>query len=125
MANPIITNLPACTQEDGSDVGQVFPCIWDSAVHGNGLGKSFVLTGVFTDETATYLDEGTSALCGPGTELDLAGTACVDPTAVVAAAPAAPPTLASTGVDPMGAVVAASLIVAGVGALISRRLLSV
>ena len=38
------TTLPACTQEDGSDPGQIFPCRWDASVQGNGIGKSFVMT---------------------------------------------------------------------------------
>lgn len=37
--------LAACTLEDGSQVGQSFPCLWDAATMGNGRGDSYILTG--------------------------------------------------------------------------------
>lgn len=46
------TGLPACTQEDGSDPGQQFPCHWDAALMGNGQGTSFVMT----DQDTTVYD---------------------------------------------------------------------
>lgn len=39
-----LSTLPICTQEDGSDPGQVLPCHWDANVQGNGQGLSFTLT---------------------------------------------------------------------------------
>lgn len=40
MAPPV---APLCMSEDGSDVGQTFPCLWDAPVRGNGTGRSFYL----------------------------------------------------------------------------------
>lgn len=33
----------ACDQEDGSTPGQAFPCYWDAAHRGNGVGQAYVL----------------------------------------------------------------------------------
>lgn len=131
----IISDLPACTQEDGSGPGQVFPCLWDSSIWGD-TGRDFVLTGVWdgTDATMTVLPDDTTALCSPGTELNVAATACevpgltpvAEPVPVVTApVPApAPATLAATGIDPAGALIAGTLIAAGTALLTARRLLA-
>lgn len=46
------TLYPPCTVEDGSAPGQAFPCYWDAAHQGNGIGRSYVLTG--TDDAPSY-----------------------------------------------------------------------
>jgi hypothetical protein len=114
----IVTDLPACTEEDGSYAGQQFPCVWDSSAHGNGVGISYVLTGILDGTNQQVLPADTTALCSPGTELNLAGTACEVPVPA-----AAPLTLASTGLDPAGALTAVVLVAAGVALLTGRRLL--
>jgi hypothetical protein len=43
-ADSVAPEMPHCAQEDGSGAGQVFPCQWDGAVDGNGIGNSYVLT---------------------------------------------------------------------------------
>lgn len=50
----------ACTSEDGSDVGQAFPCYWDAAHSGNGRGESYVLVApACTSEQVTASDAAT------------------------------------------------------------------
>lgn len=34
-----VKTLPGCTAEDSSEV---YPCVWDATLHGNGEGRSFV-----------------------------------------------------------------------------------
>lgn len=41
---PMVGDLAACTEEDGSAPGQPFPCLWDAATMGDGHGQSFYLT---------------------------------------------------------------------------------
>lgn len=123
----IVTDLPACTEEDGSYAGQQFPCVWDAAAHGNGEGISYVLTGILDGTNQQVLPADTTALCSPGTELNVAGTACEVPgtvtTTVAEVAQPAPAVLASTGIDPAGALTAVVLVVAGAALLTGRRLL--
>jgi len=42
---PMATDtLYVCTEEDGSEPGQPFPCLWEAPLHGNHTGMSYVLT---------------------------------------------------------------------------------
>jgi hypothetical protein len=46
VKNPAVRysdTLPACQEEDGSGVGQAFPCLWDGG--SNGEGDDYVLFG--------------------------------------------------------------------------------
>lgn len=56
------TTLPACTIEDGSLPGQAFPCYWDAAANGNGIGTSFVMPAL-----DTYLYADGTLLCPANT----------------------------------------------------------
>lgn len=37
--------VAVCLSEDGSDPGQEFPCRWEAANEGNGIGDTYTLTG--------------------------------------------------------------------------------
>lgn len=41
--HPTMAPMAACAEEDGSTPGQAFPCAWQGADMGNGLGASYVL----------------------------------------------------------------------------------
>lgn len=65
------TTLPACTQEDGSDPGQVFPCGWDEATQGNGQGVSFIM-----NAPDSWLYEDGTLICGRDLQANDAVDAC-------------------------------------------------
>lgn len=49
---PAAAAWPACQDEDGSTPGQAFPCWWDAATQGNGLGESYALAEPMTCDYA-------------------------------------------------------------------------
>ena len=53
----------ACGDEDGSTPGQAFPCWWDAATQGNGLGESYALAEPMTCDYAQSF--GPTAGCPP------------------------------------------------------------
>lgn len=60
---PVGTGWPACQEEDGSTPGQAFPCWWDAATQGNGLGVSYGLAEPMTCDYAQSF--GPTAGCPP------------------------------------------------------------
>jgi len=57
------SSLPACLEEDGSTPGQAFPCWWDAATRGNGIGESYALAEPMTCDYAQSF--GPTAGCPP------------------------------------------------------------
>lgn len=92
-----LTTTAPCTQEDGSDAGQVFPCHWDAALMGNGQGVSFVM-----NAPQSWLYEDGTLICGPNLQANDAVDACEPITEPVSPAnaplEAAPATLTQTQV---------------------------
>lgn len=119
------TTLPACTQEDGSDPGQVLPCVWDSTAHGNGHGDSYVLAeaggpGAYyacdTPVTGRTLEGEQCVLTSapvPAAAPVLEVPAQSEAAALTAPAPAAPAELAHTGMDGVGVIVAVLMVAIG------------
>lgn len=116
--------LPACTVEDGSLPGQMFPCIWDAATMGNGEGVSFVLD--YAGDVPHYVTE--TAPDGTIYTSDEMPVVSVDPSDPAAApeyvaetltsseATVPDPALAETGMNvQVGSGIALALIVIGVG----------
>ena len=113
------TTLPACTQEDGSDPGQIFPCHWDASLMGNGTGDSFVMTDqttVIYDDAAVQAQHEAPAVSPANEEpaaLTLPEPVATTQAQVLATPPA--PELAHTGpTDPIMWVAAALMVSIGI-----------
>lgn len=107
--------MDACTIEDGSLPGQIFPCLWDAQASGNGLGYSFVLDSAGGEpHYVVSIDADGSVITS-----DDAAAAQTTPQAEVSTAPPLTPSeLAHTGIDGHGVLLAVALV--AVGTVIKR-----
>src|SRR6478609_3856986 len=121
------TTLTPCTLDDGSATDQTFPCMWDAATMGNGQGQSYILDG--PDMAPQYVievtdDGSTITAAAPLADVTYSApvTAPVTVTEVGTAEPL-PVTLASTGIDGIGAALATGMVVIGALTVTIRRLM--
>lgn len=124
-SNPVgPTDWTLCVSEDGTAPGQVLPCLWDATTSGNGDGCSFTLdepggtphyvTDVLADGSVLTSDVSCAPYSGDEGFTSQVGSVVPDQSNPVG--------LAHTGIDSTGLVVAFTLVVVGIGALVARRL---